>query len=183
MRDEGSVRVDLPCSGVYAMVSDVTRLANWLPGIERAEWAPDVRRVQQGAKFHCQRGGTRVTGMVESATPQQRFAFHLLSGGRPSVRWIVQIDKDGDGSRVTLRIEELRSQSPLAQLGRKLARRDQGGEVQDSLDRLAGALCPRIVRETKREPETMVDITTDGGETPPDAPRPSLVTRLLDSSF
>ena len=111
----GEVEVVVPASPdeVYAVVSDVTRIAEWSHECQRAEWLDGATGPAVGATF---RGSNKVNRFgwsrictVTALEPGRAFAYRT-SGGTPpdSTAWSFELRPEGDGTRVVQRYEVLK---------------------------------------------------------------------------
>jgi uncharacterized protein YndB with AHSA1/START domain len=100
-----------PPPAVYALISDVTRMAEWSPESAGAQWLTG-RPGTVGATF---RGDNRrtwtqwsTTCTVTAAEPGRRFAFAVESIGRPVSTWEYELEPHPDGCLVIERTTDLR---------------------------------------------------------------------------
>ncbi len=97
--------VDVPPQRVWAMVADVTRMGEWSPETERAEWVEGADGPAVGARFkgYNRRGRSRwvTTCQVIAAEPGRRFAFVVGSPDEPSTIWRYTFEPAGTATRVT----------------------------------------------------------------------------------
>jgi uncharacterized protein YndB with AHSA1/START domain len=98
--------VRAPADVVWAMVADVTRMAEWSPENVGCAWIGSPSEPVVGARFR----GTNQNGkrtwktacVVVDAQPGKSFAFEVKSGPLGVARWEYRFDATGDGEcRVT----------------------------------------------------------------------------------
>src|SRR2546423_1374070 len=97
--------IDAPPDSVYALVSDVTRMAQWSPETTSCRWLDGAIGPAVGARF---KGSNRdrwrrwsTTCTVRAADPGRRFSFDVDFASFPLSRWTYELAPDGDGCRVT----------------------------------------------------------------------------------
>jgi uncharacterized protein YndB with AHSA1/START domain len=102
MRGEARVFVEAPPDKLWRMVTDVTRMGEWSPETQRAEWIDGATGPAVGAKFrgHNKLGPGRwsTVAHVVQAEPGREFAFRIEPGG---MTWRYQFEPAGEGTRVT----------------------------------------------------------------------------------
>ncbi len=130
---EASVVVDAPPERVWAMVADVTRMGEWSPETERAEWVDGADRAAVGARFkgHNRRGRSRWTTTCEviAADAGRRFAFAVGDREKPSTIWRYTFEPVGTGTRVTESFEVPRG---IGRFGRLVTRVTTGVEDREA---------------------------------------------------
>jgi uncharacterized protein YndB with AHSA1/START domain len=96
---------------VYALIADVTRMAEWSPESAGAEWLTGEPGTV-GATFRGDNRRTWVqwstTCTVTAAEPGRRFAFSVESVGRPVATWEYELAPRPDGCLVTERTTDQR---------------------------------------------------------------------------
>ncbi|MEX0847646.1 MAG: SRPBCC family protein [Ilumatobacteraceae bacterium] len=136
-----------PADAVWAMVSDVTRMGEWSPENQGAEWLRGATAPLPGAKFKGRnRNGGRswsTTAAVVDAVPGRRFSFRVGVGPLPVAMWSYDLEPTSTGCIVTESCTDIRPRffKPIARLATGVADRAThnraGMEV--TLDRLAAA--------------------------------------------
>jgi uncharacterized protein YndB with AHSA1/START domain len=107
MPDEVSVTRDIaaPAEHVWAMVSDVTRMGEWSPENDGAEWRGGATGPQPGAKFRgTNRNGKKTwktEAKVTEADAGRRFAFRVTAAGLKVAEWRYTFETTATGCRVT----------------------------------------------------------------------------------
>ncbi|MEW6153887.1 MAG: SRPBCC family protein [Actinomycetota bacterium] len=90
---------------VWSMVTDVTRMGEWSPETERAEWIDGATGPTDGARFkgHNRRGRTRwsTTCEVIESEPGRAFAFAVGKAVKPETVWRYRFEPVTEGVRVT----------------------------------------------------------------------------------
>ena len=91
-----------PLPDVWALVSDLPRMAGFSPEVESLVWTDAdtftaVNRI----------GGSRwtVTGHVVDRRPPTRLQWTVLTPSRPSSTWSYELDREGEGTRVVHRFQ------------------------------------------------------------------------------
>jgi hypothetical protein len=101
----GSERIEVSAEELYALVSDVTRMAEWSPENTGARWLAGATRPEVGAKFSGSnsRGWRRwsTTCTVTAADPGRRFAFDVHFAIVPISSWEYDFSPEGDATLVT----------------------------------------------------------------------------------
>ncbi len=105
MRGERSVQIDAPPEQVYAVVSDLIRMAEFSPECQRAEWLDGATGPAPGARFAGHNRGGPVSwsrrGRVVTAEAGREFAFVTEERGRDSTLWTYRLRPAGSGTAVT----------------------------------------------------------------------------------
>jgi uncharacterized protein YndB with AHSA1/START domain len=111
-----TVHVDASPERVYALVSDVTRMAEWSPETYRCRWIGTEGPVP-GARFkgYNRRGRARWSNtlVVASADPGREFSFRrdVLPCG--VCDWRYSMEPDGGGTRLTESYEVVKPDWPI----------------------------------------------------------------------
>lgn len=100
----GSVMVSMKADSaqIWNLVSDVTRIGSYSPETFEAEWLDGATGPAVGARFrgHVKRNGRGpiywTTCEVTESEPGKVFAFHVLTGGRPTNTWKYEL-RPADG--------------------------------------------------------------------------------------
>ena len=102
---EASVVVRADAGRVWSMVTDVTRMGEWSPETERAEWIDGATGPAVGARFkgHNRKGRTRwsTTCEVIESQPGQVFAFAVGKAAKPETVWRYRFEPVAEGVQVT----------------------------------------------------------------------------------
>ncbi|HUP70771.1 MAG TPA: SRPBCC family protein [Acidimicrobiales bacterium] len=108
---------------VWAMVADVTRMGEWSPETERAEWIDGATGPAVGARFkgYNKRGRTKWSTKCEviEAEPGRSFAFAVGKPAKPDTIWRYRFVPAGDEVEVTESFELVK---PLGFFSRLLTR-------------------------------------------------------------
>jgi hypothetical protein len=103
---------------IWDLVSDVTRIGEYSPETFEAEWLDGASGPAVGARFrgHVKRNGRGpiywTQCQVTESEPGRAFAFHVLTGGRPTNTWRYEL-KPGDGATDVTESFELAPVLPL----------------------------------------------------------------------
>ena len=107
----------------WSMVTDVTRMGEWSPETERAEWTDGATGPAVGARFkgHNRKGRTRwsTTCEVIESEPGRTFAFAVGKVAKPETVWRYRFEPVAEGVHVT---ESFELTKPLG-LGSRLVTR------------------------------------------------------------
>jgi hypothetical protein len=102
---EASVVVRADAGRVLAMVTDVTRMGEWSPETERAEWIDGATGPAVGARFrgHNRKGRTRwsTTCEVIESQPGRAFAFAVGKVAKPETVWRYRFEPVAEGVQMT----------------------------------------------------------------------------------
>ena len=139
--------ISAPADQVWAMVSDLTRMGEWSPENQGAEWSGSPDGPVPGAKFSGsnQNGGKRwkTVGVVRDAEPGRRFSFRITAIGLKVADWSYDFEPTATGCRVTESCTDLRPGwfKPIAKLATGVADRASHNRagMEQTLDRLAAA--------------------------------------------
>ena len=105
MRGEVRAHIEADPLTVYALISDVTRMGEWSPETQRAEWVGGATRPEAGARFKGwnKRGIMRwsTTPRVDVADPGREFAFTTTLLGRDVTTWRYRFEPSDSGTDVT----------------------------------------------------------------------------------
>ena len=105
VRREASVVVRADAGRVWSMVTDVTRMGEWSPETERAEWIDGATGPAVGARFkgHNRKGRARwsTTCEVVESEPGRAFAFAVGKVTKPETVWRYRFDPVAEGVQVT----------------------------------------------------------------------------------
>ena len=104
MRGEVRSHIEAAPLTVYALVSDVTRMGEWSPETQRANWIGGATGPEPGARFR----GTNRRGLlrwsnkprVDVADPGREFTFTTSLLGRDLTTWRYRFEPSGDGTDV-----------------------------------------------------------------------------------
>lgn len=148
VRASTSTVVQAPAEIVWNLVSDVTRIGEWSPETEAAEWVSGAPG-EVGARFRGRnrrgRSAWSTTCEVVESVPGRTFAFAVGKLARPSARWRYELEEVGGTTRVT---ESFVLPKPLGLLSRLTTRmflgvRDREADLlegmQQTLQRLKAA--------------------------------------------
>lgn len=103
---EVSEHVDAPAAAVYGLVSDLSKMGDWSPELERIEWKGGAPQGKVGARFVGHNGMDGKTwttnGVVAVADGTKEFAFDVSAVGLKVARWGYRVTPDPDGAGCTL---------------------------------------------------------------------------------
>lgn len=128
---------------VFAVLTDVTRIAEWSHECQGAEWLDGATRAELGATFRGRNqvnrfGWSRVC-TITILEPGRAFGYRT-SGGVPSdsTAWSFDLEPEGTGTRITQRYEVIRFSRPLELITYAFvpAHRDRSEALRDDLVRL-----------------------------------------------
>ena len=102
----GSVTVSMNADPetIWSLLSDVTRIGSFSPETFEAEWIEGATGPAVGARFrgHVKRNGIGpiywTTCEVTESEPGRVFAFHVLTGRRPTNTWKYELAPTPDGT-------------------------------------------------------------------------------------
>ncbi|HUR24286.1 MAG TPA: SRPBCC family protein [Acidimicrobiales bacterium] len=124
---EASVKVRAGADELWSMVSDITRMGEWSPETERAEWLDGATGPVVGARFkgHNRRGRSKwsTTCQVIEAEPGRSFAFAVGKPAKPDTIWRYRFEPAGDAVEVT---ESFELDKPLGFFSRLVTRLTTG---------------------------------------------------------
>lgn len=105
--EQGSASLEIAAAPevVWALVADITRMGEWSPECERAEWENGADGPAVGAHLH---GWNRIgdfawdaEGIVVECEPGAVFAFQVPRDYEGATTWRFEFAAIGDGTRVT----------------------------------------------------------------------------------
>ncbi|MDW3179638.1 MAG: SRPBCC family protein [Acidimicrobiia bacterium] len=100
---------------VFAAISDITRMGEWSPETERAEWKDGATEPLLGAKFtgHNRNGDKTwsIDAEIVDFVPGERFFFDCTSRGYVFSKWGYTVETTDGGCRVTEYSQDLRPES------------------------------------------------------------------------
>lgn len=145
---EVSRDIAAPPSAVFAAITDITRMGEWSPETQRAEWNEGFDHPEVGAKFtgHNKNGDKEwsIEAEIVELVQDERFFFDCNSRGYVFSKWGYVIEPNGTGCRVTeytqdLRPEEVKPRGAgISGVADRLTHNRVGMEA--TLERLANAL-------------------------------------------
>ena len=107
MADEVTVTMEInaPPDRVWAMVADVTRMGEWSPENEGAEWLHGAESAQPGARFRgSNRNGKKkwsTLGTIIDAVPGRLLTFRVTAAGFKVAEWRYVFETTANGCRVS----------------------------------------------------------------------------------
>ena len=130
---------------LWAMVSDVTRMGEWSPENQGAEWLGGATGPQVGAKFRgTNRVGKRTWKTVAKITEidaGRRFTFRVSAGPIPVADWSYTVEPTATGCRLTETWTEHRPAwfKPISRIATGVADRPTTNRagIEQTLERLA----------------------------------------------
>jgi ligand-binding SRPBCC domain-containing protein len=144
---EASVVVRADAGRVWSMVTDVTRMGEWSPETEGAEWIDGATGPAVGARFKARNTGGRLkwsnAPVVTAADPGVEFSFARSEPFGGTILWRHRFVPEGSGTRV---IESYAVVRPIGRVGwfiigtlagLKDRRSELRASMAASLDRLA----------------------------------------------
>lgn len=118
-----SIVVDAPADRLWALITDITRTAEWSPENTGGVWLEPATGPAVGARF---RGTNRrrwarwtTTCEVIRAEPGREFVFVTGSAAKPQTVWRYVLEPEAGGTRVT---ESFELGNSLGALGRLITR-------------------------------------------------------------
>jgi len=140
---EVQVVVDASPDHVFAVLTDVTRIAEWSHECRGAEWLDGATRAELGATF---RGSNQVNRFgwsrvctVTTFEPGRSFGYRTSGGVPPdSTAWSFDLEPEGTGTRIVQRYEVIRFSRMLELITYAFvpAHRDRSGALREDLVRL-----------------------------------------------
>jgi len=140
---EVQVVVDASPDQVFAVLTDVTRIAEWSHECQGAEWLDGATRAELGATFRGRNqvnrfGWSRVC-TVTRLEPGRAFGYRT-SGGVPSdsTAWMFTLEPEGAGTRITQRYDVIKFSRALELITYAFvpAHRDRREALREDLVRL-----------------------------------------------
>ncbi|HEX8771320.1 MAG TPA: SRPBCC family protein [Acidimicrobiales bacterium] len=131
---------------VWAMVSDVTRMGEWSPETERAEWLAGASGPVVGARFkgYNRRGKAKWSTICEviEAEPGRLFAFAVGGAAKPETVWRYRVAPIPEGVEVSESFELVK---PLGFFSRLVTRvttgvKDRRGDLEEGVRSTLAAL-------------------------------------------
>ena len=118
-RDEVSTVVAATPAEVYAVVADVTRMAEFSPEVVSCRWLDGATGPAVGARFeavNASAAGKRWKNrpVVTVADPGREFAFTRTEPMAGTIAWRYRFEREGAGTRV---VESYEVQRPVTRLG------------------------------------------------------------------
>ena len=118
-RDEVSTVVAATPAEVYAVVADVTRMAEFSPEVVSCRWLDGATGPAVGARFeavNASAAGKRWKNrpVVTVAEPGREFAFTRTEPLAGTIAWRYRFEPEGAGTRV---VESYEVQRPVTRLG------------------------------------------------------------------
>ncbi len=102
---EATVTVRADPDRLWAMVTDITRMGEWSPETQRAEWLDGASGPTVGARFkgYNRRGKSKWSTVCEviEAEPPRVFAFAVGKAANPQTVWRYQLTPVEDGVELT----------------------------------------------------------------------------------
>lgn len=122
---EAKVIVRAEPDRLWAMVADVTRMGEWSPETERAEWIDGATGAKVGARFkgYNRRGRAKWSTVCEVIEAERGRAFSFAVGGvaKPETVWRYRFDGVADGVEVTESFELVKRLGLFSRLLTRLA--------------------------------------------------------------
>ena len=134
-----TVHIDAPPERVWVMLADVTRMGEWSPENQGAEWIDGATGPAVGARFkgHNRRGWARwsTTCEVVACEPGREFAFLVGGTEKPETRWRYVFQPVDGGTDVTESFELVRRISWSMRLLTRLVIgvRDREADMEESM--------------------------------------------------
>jgi uncharacterized protein YndB with AHSA1/START domain len=144
---EVSRDISAPPARLWEMVADVTRMGEWSPENESAEWLRGATGAQPGATFRgTNRNGSKrwsSVGTIVDAEPGHSLAFRVKAGGMNVAEWSYRFEPTAQGCRVTESWTDRRNPVLKVLSGRVTGVADRAAHNREgmtkTLDRLAAA--------------------------------------------
>lgn len=153
MRRSTEVAVAAPADIVWKMVSDVTRIGEWSPETQSAEWVSGEPG-SVGARFRGRNRRRRwtwsTTCEVIESSPGRTFAFAVGTPAKASTVWRYELGPTREGCTVT---ESFELRKPLGRASRLSTRlllgvRDREADLMEGMQHTLAALKETAERET-----------------------------------
>jgi len=100
-----SITIRAGADQLWAMITDVTRVGEWSPEAERAEWLDGATGAVVGARFkgYNRRGKAKWSTVCEviEAEPGRVFAFAVGGAAKPDTVWRYRLEPHADAVQVT----------------------------------------------------------------------------------
>ena len=97
--------ISAPAEQVWAMISDVTRMGEWSPENEGAEWLKGATGPEPGAKFRGKnRNGKKkwdTIATIVDVEPGRLFSFRVTAAGFKVAEWRYTFEPTATGCRLT----------------------------------------------------------------------------------
>lgn len=141
-----SVTVRAEPERVWAMVADVTRMGQWSPETERAEWLDGATGPAVGARFkgYNRRGRAKWSTICEvvEAQPGRAFSFAVGGAAKPETVWRYRFEPTGEGVEVTESFELVKRLGFMSRLVTRLTTgvRDRKADLEDGVRATLAAL-------------------------------------------
>ena len=140
-----TIQVQAPPEKVYDMVTDVTRMGEWSPECQKAEWIGGATGPAPGARF---KGHNKLnwlirwstTPTVKVADPGREFSFETGKPGNEDTRWTYRFAPKDGGTELTESFESLRY-GAFMKMAAKPAKRTAKltADIQQTLERIKQA--------------------------------------------
>ena len=107
MTDQVSVTTEIgaPAELVWSMVADVTRMGEWSPENEAAQWLRGATRAEPGARFRgTNRNGKKkwdTVAKIADVDPGRCLSFHVTAVGFKVAEWRYELEPTSGGCRIT----------------------------------------------------------------------------------
>lgn len=102
---KATVTISAEPEQLWAMITDVTRIGEWSPETERAEWVDGASGPVVGARFkgYNRRGKAKWATVCEviEAEPGRVFAFAVGKAAKPDTVWRYRLEPRAEGVEVT----------------------------------------------------------------------------------
>jgi uncharacterized protein YndB with AHSA1/START domain len=131
---QADIEIAAPPAIVYALLADITRMAEWSPECERCWWIDGATGMAMGARFRgrSRRGRRRwtTTSVIRTAEVATEITWDVTYWRRPVARWRYRLTPIGArGTRLTEAVEDhrgplLRALSPYITGSRDRASRN-----------------------------------------------------------
>jgi uncharacterized protein YndB with AHSA1/START domain len=140
-----TIQIQAPPEKVYDMVTDVTRMGEWSPECQKAEWVAGASGPAPGARF---KGHNKLnwlirwstTPTVKVADPGREFTFETGKPGNEETRWTYRFEPNGDGTELTESFESLRYGAFMKMTAKPSKRTAKlNADIQQTLERIKQA--------------------------------------------
>jgi uncharacterized protein YndB with AHSA1/START domain len=133
---------------VYAAITDITRMGEWSPETQRAEWKDGATEAAVGAVFtgHNRNGDNEwsIDAEVVDLVPNERFFFDCSARGHVFAQWGYSIEANDGGCLVSEYTTDLRPESWLEASAKISGVEDRASHnrmgMERTLERLAAAV-------------------------------------------
>ena len=100
-----SIEIDARPEAIWALITDVERMAEWSPECVRAEWMDGAKAIAVGAEFHGYNRNEKfewdMRCVVTECEPGRTFAFSVPPNSEHATHWRFELTAVENGTRLT----------------------------------------------------------------------------------